>query len=58
MSEAGSALLGIGMGVGETRATEAAEQAVSSPLLETSMDRAADSSESEPRTRFSVVSIP
>ncbi|HEV3048539.1 MAG TPA: cell division protein FtsZ [Solirubrobacteraceae bacterium] len=40
MSEAGSALLGIGMGVGENRATEAALQAVSSPLLETSMDGA------------------
>ncbi len=40
MSEAGSALLGIGMGVGENRAVEAALQAVSSPLLETSMDGA------------------
>ena len=40
MSEAGSALLGIGMGLGENRATEAAMQAVSSPLLETSMDGA------------------
>jgi cell division protein FtsZ len=40
MSEAGSALLGIGMGVGENRATEAAIQAVSSPLLETSMEGA------------------
>ncbi len=40
MSKAGSALLGIGMGVGENRATEAAMQAVSSPLLETSMDGA------------------
>ena len=40
MSDAGSALLGIGMGVGENRATEAAMQAVSSPLLETSMDGA------------------
>jgi cell division protein FtsZ len=40
MSEAGNALLGIGMGVGENRATEAAVQAVSSPLLETSMDGA------------------
>jgi cell division protein FtsZ len=40
MSEAGNALLGIGMGVGENRATEAALQAVSSPLLETSMDGA------------------
>ncbi len=40
MSEAGSALLGIGMGVGENRATEAATQAASSPLLETSMEGA------------------
>jgi cell division protein FtsZ len=40
MSDAGNALLGIGMGVGEARATEAAMQAVSSPLLETSMDGA------------------
>jgi cell division protein FtsZ len=40
MREAGSALLGIGMGVGENRATEAAMQAASSPLLETSMDGA------------------
>jgi cell division protein FtsZ len=40
MSEADNALLGIGMGVGENRATEAAVQAVSSPLLETSMEGA------------------
>jgi cell division protein FtsZ len=40
MSEAGNALLGIGMGVGESRATEAATAAVSSPLLETSVDGA------------------
>jgi cell division protein FtsZ len=40
MSEAGSALLGIGMGVGENRATEAAMQAAASPLLETSMNGA------------------
>ncbi len=40
MSEAGNALLGIGMGVGENRAVEAAQQAVSSPLLETSMEGA------------------
>jgi cell division protein FtsZ len=40
MSEAGNALLGIGMGAGENRALEAAGQAVSSPLLETSMDGA------------------
>jgi cell division protein FtsZ len=40
MSSAGNALLGIGMGTGERRAIEAAEQAVSSPLLETSMEGA------------------
>src|SRR5207249_12290462 len=40
MSDAGNALLGIGMGTGERRAVDAAEHAVSSPLLETSMDGA------------------
>jgi cell division protein FtsZ len=40
MSGAGNALLGIGMGVGERRAVEAAEHAVASPLLETSMEGA------------------
>jgi cell division protein FtsZ len=40
MSEAGDALLGIGMATGERRAIEAAQQAVASPLLETSMDGA------------------
>jgi cell division protein FtsZ len=40
MSNAGNALLGIGMGFGENRAPEAAAQAVASPLLETSMDGA------------------
>jgi cell division protein FtsZ len=40
MADAGAALLGIGMGVGDKRALDAAEQAVSSPLLETSMDGA------------------
>jgi cell division protein FtsZ len=35
MSEAGTALLGIGMGTGETRAMDAAQHAVESPLLET-----------------------
>jgi cell division protein FtsZ len=40
MSGAGDALLGIGMAVGENRATEAATQAISSPLLETSVDGA------------------
>ena len=40
MSEAGNALLGIGMGTGENRALEAAAHAVESPLLETSVDGA------------------
>jgi cell division protein FtsZ len=40
MSNAGNALLGIGMGTGERRAVDAAEQAVASPLLETSMEGA------------------
>jgi cell division protein FtsZ len=40
MSEAGTALLGIGMGVGENRAIDASVQAASSPLLETSMEGA------------------
>src|SRR4029450_8135736 len=40
MEEAGNALLGIGMGTGERRSIDAAEQAVASPLLETSMDGA------------------
>src|SRR5947209_9344093 len=40
MAEAGNALLGIGMGVGEHRATEAAAKAVASPLLETSVEGA------------------
>ena len=40
MSDAGNALLGIGMGSGERRAIDAAEQAVASPLLETSMEGA------------------
>ncbi|MHB1537389.1 MAG: cell division protein FtsZ [Solirubrobacteraceae bacterium] len=40
MSDAGNALLGIGMGVGENRAVDAAMQAVASPLLETSMEGA------------------
>jgi cell division protein FtsZ len=40
MSDAGNALLGIGMGFGENRAPEAAAQAVASPLLETSMEGA------------------
>ncbi len=40
MSGAGNALLGIGMGAGDRRAVEAAEHAVASPLLETSMEGA------------------
>ena len=40
MIEAGEAILGIGMGYGEHRATIAAEKAVSSPLLETSVEGA------------------
>jgi cell division protein FtsZ len=40
MSDAGSALLGIGMGVGENRAVDAAMHAVASPLLETSVEGA------------------
>ena len=40
MSEAGRALLGIGMGHGEGRGLLAAEKAISSPLLETSMEGA------------------
>jgi cell division protein FtsZ len=40
MREAGTALLGIGMGAGDSRAVQAAQSAVSSPLLETSVDGA------------------
>ena len=40
MAEAGNALLGIGMGQGERRAVDAAAQAVSSPLLETTLEGA------------------
>ncbi|MGH2831642.1 MAG: cell division protein FtsZ [Solirubrobacteraceae bacterium] len=40
MSDAGNALLGIGMSAGENRATEAAMAAAASPLLETSMEGA------------------
>jgi cell division protein FtsZ len=40
MSGAGSALMGIGLGSGEDRATEAAKAAISSPLLESSIDGA------------------
>ena len=40
MSGAGSALMGIGVGSGADRATEAAKSAISSPLLESSIDGA------------------
>lgn len=40
MSNKGSALMGIGMSTGENRASEAAKKAISSPLLETSIDGA------------------
>lgn len=40
MSNAGSALMGIGTGIGENRAQAAARAAIASPLLEISMDGA------------------
>ncbi len=40
MANAGSALMGIGRASGEDRATEAAQQAISSPLLEVAIDGA------------------
>jgi cell division protein FtsZ len=40
MAEAGQALLGIGMGVGEHRAMDAVAHAIESPLLETSLEGA------------------
>jgi len=40
MADAGNALLGIGMGTGEKRALDAAAQATSSPLLETTLEGA------------------
>lgn len=42
MEKRGNALIGIGLGVGENRAIEAAKQAVSNPLLETSIVGATD----------------
>ena len=42
MKDRGNALIGIGVGSGGDRAVEAAKQAVSSPLLETSIDGATD----------------
>jgi cell division protein FtsZ len=40
MSEAGSAVMGIGRSTGESRAEQAAAKAIASPLLETSMEGA------------------
>ncbi|PLX26439.1 cell division protein FtsZ [Candidatus Parcubacteria bacterium] len=40
MSDTGSALMGIGLGSGDNRAVEAAKAAISSPLLEVSIDGA------------------
>src|SRR5690625_3363284 len=40
MYDKGSALMGIGVATGENRAVEAAKKAISSPLLETSIDGA------------------
>ena len=42
MKDSGNAIIGIGIGMGEERAIEAAKQAVSSPLLETSIAGATD----------------
>ena len=42
MKDRGNALIGIGVGSGENRAVDAAKQAVSSPLLETSINGATD----------------
>lgn len=42
MENRGNALIGIGLAQGENRAIEAAKQAVSSPLLETSIEGATD----------------
>ena len=42
MEHSGRAIIGIGIGMGEDRALEAAKQAVSSPLLETSIEGATD----------------
>lgn len=42
MEKSGNAIIGIGIGTGEDRAAEAAKQAVTSPLLETSIHGATD----------------
>lgn len=40
MSDAGTAMMGIGVGTGDNRAVDAANEAISSPLLESSIDGA------------------
>ncbi len=40
MSDAGTAMMGIGVGTGDNRAVDAANQAISSPLLESAIDGA------------------
>ena len=40
MADAGSAVMGIGRATGENRANQAAERAISSPMLEASMEGA------------------
>ena len=59
MRDAGQALLGIGMGAGDNRATSAAERAVSSPLLETSVNGAnvRSCSRSPPATDLTLMEI-
>ena len=42
MQNRGNAIIGIGIGIGEDRAIEAAKQAVASPLLENTIDGATD----------------
>ena len=42
MKDSGNAVIGIGIGMGEDRAIEAAKEAVASPLLENSIDGATD----------------
>jgi cell division protein FtsZ len=40
MENSGTAMIGIGYGAGENRATDAARKAIESPLLESQLDRA------------------
>ena len=54
MKDRGNALIGIGVGSGENRAVEAAKQAVSSPLLETSINGATDAIGGASLTLFEV----